>query len=324
MKKIFLGLLAGAVLGAAGSWLVLQALAPHEVPGAAEGEKKPAESETPGAGVHLTKEQQTQAGITVVTPEPGEVKPGVKAFGRVLDASGLATGLADIESMQAAAAASAKEFDRLKGLGDNAAARALESAEAAMKRDLVAVQSARARLLATWGRNLTERQELGSLTRSLLMQSAALIRIDVPAAETISAQPSGIQVAPIAGDQPAQDAEFIGPAPNADPQSPGRAFLALVLGPNLPPGTMLTATLAVAGPAQRGLRIPSSAVIQTGSELFVFVQTDSDHFARKRVELGPPQREGAFVVSGLNADDRVVARGAQQLLSEEMKSLSGE
>ena len=57
--------------------------------------------------------------------------------------------------------------------------------------------------------------------------------------------------------------------------------------------------------------------------MFVFVKVGDELFERKRVEVGPPQREGVFVKSGISAEDRIVTTGAQQLLSEEFKAAGG-
>ncbi|MFO1514716.1 MAG: hypothetical protein U1F83_17705 [Verrucomicrobiota bacterium] len=317
MKKIVLGIIIGVLIGGAATWSLLQATK-SEPP-----EARSAEAEKHETGLHLTKEQQTAAGLVIAKPERTEVAAETKAFGRVLDATPLAALLAEIETADSAAAASAKEWERLKSLGDNASARALETAEAAMKRDRAAAESAHGRLFAGWGKALAGRADLASLTRQLLAQEIALARADLPAGETLDGTPSEARVAPVTGEAAFQAAELIGPAPNADPQAQGQAFLILLREQPPAPGTALTVRLSSAGAAEKGFLLPRTAVVQHESGMFVFVQTGDEQFERKPVEEGPPQREGVFVKSGIKIDERIVMTGAQQLLSEEFKAANG-
>jgi len=317
MKKIILGILLGFVGGAATIWFIMRD------PDETAHEKQPAATEQHEAGLQLTKEQQASAGLVVAKAEPMELKPETKAFGRVLDAAPLATLLAEIQTAQSSLNATAKEFERLKSLGENAAPRALETAEAAMKRDQATLESAQARLLAGWGKPFTSRADLATLTRSLLAQEAALVRVDLPAGETLPSEPRAVRVASLTGDASAREAELLGPAPTTDPQAQGQAFLALIRDHAPPPGTALAAWLVTDGVAQHGFRLPRTAVVQYESGLFVFVQTGDSVFERKRVQVAKSQRDGVFVISGVGVDDRVVTTGAQQLLSEELKGAGG-
>lgn len=317
MKKISFGILLGFVGGAATIWFIMR----H--PDEAAHEKQPAATEQHEAGLHLTQEQQASAALLVAKPKAMELKPETKAFGRVLDAAPLATLLAEIQTSQSSLTASAKEFERLKSLGENAAPRALETAEAAMKRDQATLESAQARLLAGWGKSFTSRADLAVLTRSLLVQEAALVRVDLPAGENLTSEPRGVRLALLTGDAPAREAELLGPAPTTDLQAQGQAFFALIRDHAPPPGTALAAWLVTGGVAQHGFRLPRTAVVQHESGLFVFVQTGDSVFERKRVQVAKSQHDGVFVISGIGADDRVVMTGAQQLLSEELKGAGG-
>jgi len=53
------------------------------------------------------------------------------------------------------------------------------------------------------------------------------------------------------------------------------------------------------------------------------VQTDEETFRRQEIEAERPIEDGWFVRSSLAPTDKVVLTGAQQLLSEELKALSG-
>jgi len=318
MKKIVTGIIIGVALGGTSAWLLLR----H--PNKAVPEAIPEKVEKAQAGLHLTKEQQEVAGLVIGEPEAVELPAEVKGFGRVLDVTPLATLLAEMEAADSAAAASEKEWARLRSLGDNAAARTLEAAEAAMKRDRAASESAHGRLVAHWSKALANRADLPSLTRSLLARELALARVDIPAGEALESAPTGVRVVPATVDGPFQPTELIGPAPSADPQAQGQALLVLIHGSAPAPGTALTARLACAGPTQKGFRLPRTAVVQRESEMFIYVQTGDETFERRRVETGPPLREDVCLSRGVSGNDRVVLIGAQQLLSEELKGLGGD
>ncbi len=318
MKKLIPGILFGLVVGALTTWIVMR----HSA--GTTNEQPPAATEQHEVGLHLSKEQQANAGLVVAKPEAAELKSEAKAFARVLDVSPLATLLAELEAAQSSLAASAKEFERLKSLGENSAPRALETAEAAMKRDQAALESVKARLLAGWGKPFTSRADLAALTRTLLAQEAALVRVDLPAGETLPSEPRAVRIAPLTGAATTRDAELLGPAPTTDPQAQGQAFLALMRDLTPPPGTTLVAWLVLDGAAQKGFRLPRTAIVQYENGFFVFMQVGDTVFERKRIETAKSQHNGVFVISGVTADDRVVMTGAQQLLSEELKGAGGE
>lgn len=325
MNRLLLGLLLGLAAGGAATWWMLQ---PHKTaaPAAHEAEAKHADAAKSDGRIHLKKEQLANAGLAFAQPQPVEWQPSVKAFGRVLDATPLATLLTEIEAARAAVEASTKEFQRLKKLNAqdaNASARAVEAADAALKHDRATLDAAQTRLLAGWGKTLTSRTDLAALARSLVAQEAALIRVDFPAGETLPPEPRHVRVAPLPGGEAPRDAEVFGPAPTADAQAQGPALLALLRAPVPAPGAALLAWVSGGGEKQRGLQLPRSAIVRHEGQAFVFVAAGEDAFERRRVELAPPQTDGVFITSGVKADERVVVTGAQQLLSEELKAAGG-
>ena len=325
MKKLFLGLLLGIAAGGAATWWYLQSRQPS-TPAASEGEKKNTEAAKNDGRIHLNKEQLANAGLAFAQPQVAQWQGDVKAFGRVLDPAPLATLLTDIEAARAAMDASAKEFQRLKSLNaqdNNASARAVESAAAALQRDRAALDAAQTRLLAGWGKALTGRKDLSALAHSLVAQEAALIRVDFLAGETLPPEPRRVRVAPLPGDEAPRDTVVVGPAPVADAQAQGAALLVLLRAPAPAPGAALLVWVSGGTGARQGLRLPRSAMVRHGGQAFVFVAVSEDAFERRRVELAPPQTDGVIVTGGLKADDRVVVTGAQQLLSEELKGANG-
>ncbi len=327
MNKIILGVLVGTVLGAGVTYTFRQH---HE---AAE-EKKPEETKDESFVRHgtngetclqLDKETQARMGLKTAPLAAEQSKPEIKGFGRVLDPSPLAALLVERATAVAALEASKKELERLKLLAQsqNASPRALEIAEAAMKRDQIALDSVQPRLLMGWGRALASLPDLPALVNSLAAQEAALVRIDLPLGESLQAAPIGGRIAALsAPDKPAV-AQFLGPAPIVDPQVQAQGFLFLQKTNPLPPGAAVVAWLTVPGEPESGVIVPREALIRHDGEVFIYVQTGEDTFARREIELNHPSDAGWFVREGLKPDDKVVITGAQQLLSEELKGQIG-
>ena len=107
----------------------------------------------------------------------------MKAYGKVLDPTPLATLLIDQTTARASLDASSKEYERLKQLfaaGQNASARAVEAAEAMMKKDRIQLDAIQSRLALALGPEAASKFELPKMVDSLLQLKAALVRMDVP------------------------------------------------------------------------------------------------------------------------------------------------
>jgi hypothetical protein len=179
------------------------------------------------------------------------------------------------------------------------------------------------RLVLGWGKGVASQADLPAFVQSLVSQQAALVRVDVPLGERLTAPPTGGRVAPLGAPENLAEAQYLGPAPSADPQtqSLGHLFLTKVDPP--PPGTAVLAWLTIPGPSQSGVILPRSALLRHESRTFVYLQIAEDTFERKAVTLGRPAGDGWFVGEGLQPQDKAVVVGAQQLLSEELKGQGG-
>ncbi|MGH8629062.1 MAG: efflux RND transporter periplasmic adaptor subunit, partial [Gammaproteobacteria bacterium] len=217
------------------------------------------------------------------------------------------------------------EYKRVKVLfaqSQNASARALESAEAAMKRDRALLDAARARLLTGWGKALADREDLPAMVKALTALESALVRIDLPPNESLSSPPTGAHLGSLSNDNLSAEADFLDPAPTTDAQMQGKGFLFLLRtnSPELRPDTAVTGFLKIRGELLQGVAVPRSAVVRHEQRAWVYVQTDKDTSARKPIVLNHPTDDAWFITEGLSANARIVVSGVQALLSEELKS----
>jgi hypothetical protein len=268
---------------------------------------------------------QQRLGLVIGHPVAASVPRRIKAYGRVLDPAPLAALWADLASAEATLEASSREFQRLKQLhaqGQNVALRAVETAEATLRRDQIAREALQTKLINGWGKALATRPDLSNLIRALVMREGALIRLDVPPG-TRAEPPQAVQVFTLDRPQQPITASCLGPAPEVDPQAQSSGYLVLVQdnpsAGRLAPGQAVWGWLEQPGPARTGVLLPASAVVRAAGQAWVYVQTDSTNFVRRLVSLDQPSGDGWLVSDGLTAQDRLVVTGAQMLLSEEFK-----
>lgn len=327
MTKIVFGILAGLILGAAITWKALQ---PGEHAEGKEAEKHQEDSHVIRTNdqtfVKLDAEAQKKVGLQLSPLEDASLAPEIKGTARVLDPAPLAALLSENAAARAALDASQKELERLTVLDrdQNTSARALDAATAAVQRDQIAAEAARLKLVTSWGPAIAGQKALASFVTRLVSQEAALVRVDVTPGDQPQAPPVNIRVASLSAPEAPVDAQLLGLATTADPQTQGQGFLCLVKGGALIPGAALSGWLLLAGSPEHGVIVPRAAIVRHEGEAFVYVQTDTELFLRKEIELARPVAQGWFVEEGLKAGDKVVTIGAQQLLSEELKGEGGE
>lgn len=317
MKKILAGIVLGLVVGAAATWLAF-----HQSPTAAPEEKTPALDITTDSAA-ITK-QLAAIGLATASPETATLTPEVKGYGRVLDPAPLVALVAEVETARATLAASDKEFARVQKLyadNANASGQAVETADAAVQRDRTALNSARARLIASVGPALADTADLGKMVAAL-EDGRALARIDVPSGDTPADAPKIIHVGLVAGGE-MFDATVLGPAPTADPQVQGAAFLVLLRDHVVPAGAVLRASVPAPGEPQKALVLPRGAFVRHEGGVFIYVQTEKGGFERRLVTLGTPLASGIVVATGVEEKDKVVVTGAQQLLATELLGSAG-
>ncbi len=325
--KIILILLvvAGVVAGLVFAYLAMN----KERVAEAQGEKpvipKSRVSTGPDGESILTLDAQAQEKIALRAEPLQQVSfnPEVKGYGRVLDPAPLVALVAELATAQAEVAASQKEFERLKILSQqqNAAERALQAAEATARRDQIAEATARARLVTGWGTAIADRPDLADTLKALISSSNRLVRVDLPPGVKIDSAPKGARLIELGEESPVL-AGYLGPAPKVDPQMQGQAFLFLAKGnmPSLVPGKIVSAFLQLAGEPLAGWKVPDAAVVRHAGQGWIYVQTGGNTFTRRQIPLDRRLEDGWFLGKGANVNEKVVVRGAQALLSEELKN----
>jgi hypothetical protein len=318
MKNILI-LILGLVIGAGGYWFV--AHRSHE--DSHEEGAKHAEEEKHGEGsqaagvMKLTKEQQTAAGLKLAQPEVVEIPKQIKAYGRVLDPGAVVALALDVQAARATFEASNKDFERVKGLfgaNQNASARSLETAEAAVKRDRALAAAAEAKLQTAVGPKLAGRKDFADIVDSIAKMQSSLVRVDI-IGDALPALPEKFALSALGNPNVVVEAEFIGPAPVSDPALQGQGYLGLIHTNALAANTAIVATFDDSSEKEHGFSLAREAAVQDGEHILVFVQTGEEAFKKVEVELEGRRADRVLVTGDLSPTNRVVIEGAHQILS---------
>ncbi len=272
--------------------------------------------------VTLDVEMQKRIGLKVESPAAMKWQPETKGYGRVLDPAPLASLMAELVAAHIAVEASHREFDRLRTLAEqnNASVRALQAAEAVAQRDQLFVESLRTKLVLGWGKAILAREDPRAFVQSLANRDQALVRLDLPAGESLDQPPSSARLLVLGDSVSPVAATFFDTAPAVDAQTQGQGYVFLVDGrtPALAPNAAVTGYLTIPGGPLNGVVVPSSAVVRYQGKAWVYVQTGDREFSRREIPLDRRTTNGWFVASGVTDTERVVASGVQTILSEEL------
>jgi multidrug efflux pump subunit AcrA (membrane-fusion protein) len=329
-------LVASAVLVAAAGWYVYRTMS--GMPGTSAKTPPAAQSQrvqtVNGETVVMVATDVQRGSHMEVAPLAASVLPlESSAYATVIDLqplfdlrNRLAAARADLDSARAQADASRAQYERSRVLfadDRNVSQKSVQDASAAMQTAQAKLQSAEA------AQNALEailRQQFGDalvsaamapvsdLFQRLLTGRAVVVRVTL-AANGGASVPAHISVDGLDG-QPIS-ARKLSASPQSDPAIQGNPYFYAADGA-LPVGTRTTAHVSL-GDKSTGLLIPESAVVWYGGQPWVYVRTAADRFTRRYVLSGMAVDRGFVVTSGFRAGDDVVIRGAQLLLSEELR-----
>lgn len=287
-----------------------------------------------GTAVILNADAQKRADIGVAPVVETRRRSEIEAIASVLPPQDLIdlrssyiAARTQADKAQAALQASHGEYERVRALHNdeqNLSLKALEAAQAAWRADEAAARGAGETLDAAqqnarqkWGGVLAAAAIADApLFRRLAEQREVLLRVAVPIGAGVSKAPATLRVA--ANDGSLKTARLVSPSPQADPRIQGATFFYAAAADGLLPGTTLMAYLP-SGAQQSGTIVPAAAVVWWQGKAWVYVQSAQGRYLRRELAGGVPVEQGWFA-PGAFKGEQVVVRGAQTLLSEELRA----
>ncbi len=266
----------------------------------------------------LTSEQQNLTGVKVAMLKTASVVAERRGFARSIDATTLATIMADRSVALAALSASQSEEARLSGLyaaDQSASRRSLEAAQAITASDRAKLALAEQRVGIELGAGLGHlgSRDLGNLVRDIASGNAILIRIDMPGSPLLAGQTVAIGNA-----RERFAVRILGAAAQGDRKLQTPGALAILRGPAaraLPIGRIVPASFS-GGPIKSGLFVPSAAIVRWQGSRWVFRQKGKS-FERIELTGGESVPVGWLVNADLMGGDRIAIEGAGSLLTAE-------
>lgn len=298
-----------------------------------EAKPKAAQDDDKQSSVVLDKEALEQSGIQTSPTTKALVQVQSQAIATVLSPQELLDSAASIAAAKAQAVrgsatldASRRDYERIKGLhaqDHNVSDRAFEAAEATWRGDEASARAAQEALAVAqaivqsrWGQALAALMaEHGGPWQRLASGQTLLLRVVPSTGTSPSAMPTTIEVDEASGEL--RQARLLSAAPTVDSHIQGRAYFYVMDAHGAAPGMVLNARFN-AGQQLPGALLPVDALLWWQGKQWTYVEVSPGHFERHEAPAASKQDKGWFV-PGFEAAT-VVSRGAQELLSQELRS----
>lgn len=335
VRPALAGLVACAI--AAGVFFGLQAVGIGADDDDAEAEtlSAPVRTRSVDGEIHvvLSGDELKASGIALAAPEQTTHQNRAAAFGTVIAPQTILdqrrayqVAVGEVSLSEIAVRTARIEVQRLRPGGrDTVLAKQLEAAQAAVATEETNLRLANERLQM---QKAELRQQWGAVVGQWLIDGAAdlddilagralLLQIALPSGRFV-AKPAVAQIDLGAGE--VLDARVLSDMPQADAKFPGQAFYAVTrAAPRVRPGMTLPVTVPIGEP-MAGFAVPESAVLRWDGKPWVFVALHEGEFARRPIATEMPTPQGWLVSAETLNGTPVVVRGAQLLLSEEIKA----
>jgi hypothetical protein len=274
-------------------------------------------------------------GLRVEPLATAEALPEHRAYGYVVDPTPLAESVAALSAARASAATASAEAGRQRMLhanGRNVSDRGLETAEANAASAAAAATAASAQLLGSWGPAIGERPDLDAFVAALVRGERRLLRLDLPAGESVTGRPQRARIESLVSSEPAVDdhakpnlADLVGPTATVDAGTQGTGFYFVVDAPppDLAPGRAITGYLPTGSTALTGVAVPRTAIVRFDGHAWMWLEGKGDALMRTQVELAQPISDGWLVADPSLTGRRIVVSAAQELLSEDLRDQLG-
>lgn len=288
--------------------------------------------------VRVDLQSQAASGIVTQPLRSAQYETSLYVYGSVVDIAPLLdlrgrylAAIGERRALRATLSAAKLEYQRAQALfkdDRNISERALRDAEGRFRvaeARLTAAESTesvlRDSLLTAWGPEVSEwaTQADSALLAPLLSRRSVLVQLVFPHQLPRSAAQPKLMLTPVTARAEAVEGRFVSAAPRVSAALPGNTYFYMVEGADLRVGARVLARVATDGASFDGVIVPNDAVVWHAGNSWVYVKHDAETFGRYQISTDSQLGDGWFQQTMMEVGDEVVVRGAQLLLSEELK-----
>ncbi|HEY6620590.1 MAG TPA: hypothetical protein VIY68_13655 [Steroidobacteraceae bacterium] len=277
-----------------------------------------------GEGVSLTPEQIEKIGLQTTALKTVDYAEETAGYGTVIPHEAIAQAVAELRTAQAAEKQSGAALARTQRLSGTPGAMSADVEEANARQvavDTAALNLAQQRLSASFGQKppWSDGQN-SSLLQALADGRQQLVRVTFPLGALPGETPKTLSASRLGAGESGKRWKLtpIWSAP-ADATVPGRSFFSILRAGDLGEGERIIAWAPIGAP-QPGVLVPTEAAVISDGKYWCYLEAKPGTFVRTEIDTGKPFENGYVVAHGVKAGDKVVTRGASQLLAQESGS----
>jgi hypothetical protein len=275
-------------------------------------------------GVSLTPEQIEKIALETEAVKAVDYAEEAAAYGSVIPHESIAQAAAELATAEAAEKQSRLALARTQRLTGTPGALSADVEETNVRQlaiDSAALSLAKQRLSATFGQKHPWSNGRNS---ELLLQLAnggtQLVRVTFPLGSLQGDAPKTLSISRLGAATGGKrlKVSMVWPAP-ADASVPGRSFFAVLRTGELGEGERVIASGPI-GVSLPGVLIPAQAAVISDGKYWCYLEEKPGTFVRTEISSEKPFESGYVVTRGVKAGDKVVTKGAAQLLAQESNS----
>jgi hypothetical protein len=277
-----------------------------------------------GEGVSLTPAQIEKIDLKTEALKAVDYAEETAGYGTVIPHEAIAQAVAELSTAQAAEKQSRSALARTQRLSGTPGAMSADIEEANARQlavDAAALNLAKQRLSASFGQKPPwSGGENPALLQALADGSKQLVRVTFPLGALPGEAPKTLRASRLGTGEGSKRWKLtsVWAAP-ADATVPGRSFFSVLRAGELGEGERIIAWAPI-GVTQPGVLVPAEAAVISEGKYWCYIEAKPGTFVRTEIDTGKPFENGYAVTQGVKAGDKVVTRGAAQLLAQESNS----
>ena len=175
--------------------------------------------------------------------------------------------------------------------------------------------------LLNWGKELTDNamSSYSDKLSAFLSGKQTLLQITLPANKHLADTIRTIYIEVSGNRAKAHKAELISVAAQTQSVAQGESYYFQTGDKNIITGMNVTAWIPEQNERIAGVIIPKSALIWYMDQAFVYIKTGEEIFSRRTLDHYSASADGYFIPDAIKPGEQVVTKGAQMLLSEELR-----